>query len=125
MALIIPPGNILKNFNNKINIYVIAFSFDEKRKILTILISVIELTGKRTDVTLADFHKRLLKELQKKFHDGSSVTEAKKTTENFTCDEKKKKKKEIYISYMWTYRGSEKYHPFTINHPQNCPKFLS
>ena len=95
MALIIPPGNILKNFNNKINIYVIAFSFDEKRKILTILISVIELTGKRTDVTLADFHKRLLKELQKKFHDGSSVTEAKKkkTAENFTCDEKKKKKK--------------------------------
>ena len=60
---------------------------------MSILISVIELTGKRTDVTLADFHKRLLKELQKKFHDGSSVTEAEKTTENFACDEKKKKKR--------------------------------
>ena len=93
MALITPPGNILKNFNNKINIYVIAFSFDEKRKILTILISVIELTGKRTDVTLADFHKRLLKELQKKFHDGSSVTEAKKKQQK-TLHVMKKKKKE-------------------------------
>ena len=100
MALIIPPGNILKNFNNKINIYVIAFSFDEKRKILTILISVIELTGKRTDVTLADFHKRLLKELQKKFHDGSSVTEAKKNNRNFTCDEKKKKKKKRDLHFV-------------------------
>ena len=93
MALIIPPGNILKNFNNKINIYVIAFSFDEKRKILTIPISVIELTGKRTDVTLADFHKRLLKELQKKFHDGSSVTEAKKKQQKTLHVMKKKKKK--------------------------------
>ena len=93
MALIIHTGNILKNFNNKINIYVIAFSFDEKRKILTIPISVIELTGKRTDVTLADFHKRLLKELQKKFHDRSSVTEAKKNNTKLYILLKKKKKK--------------------------------
>ena len=60
---------------------------------MSVLISVIELTGKRTDVTLADFHKRLLKELQKKFHDGSSVTEAKKKQQKTLHVMKKKKKK--------------------------------
>ena len=69
-----------------------------KKRVFTILISIVKLTGKRADQ--ADFCERLMylyyllyrttNQLQKKFQDGSTVIEAKQLLENVLYDGKKK-----------------------------------
>ena len=86
----------LENVNNKINIVTYSFFFLPIQTIFTVLINIIKLTRKPTNFYQADFCKRLMclkylhhrttSQVQKKFQEESSVTEAKQLLGNLAYD---------------------------------------